>query len=294
MKQKRQAGLIDLITLDSLDEIREMAQNAVIDRRLDTFRPLVNGILLHHLLGILSFRGRRFPTMSAKSAPGRAAEQDQLWETLNARSGALREGPIELEALARWIRGIGNEKELGRLVQQAVGSQFDASYRATEETWKAALTLEAALQTKNPWKLLAWGITGKIRNAKRVLASKVGEDLAAVHGTGVALHNIVRALERMENLYANVALRSSLPSEEVIRRCLSAPASVMRQATSAGKLGGCPFRKGTLFVVALAEAQKASGADELVFMKDTWSRCPAEQWVPSLLTGIWKRATAIS
>ena len=291
MKRTRIAGLIDVIKLDSLSDIREMTQNPDIDRRFDIFGPIGNGVLIRHLVGILSLRSQRFPTMRAKDSPGRAAEQDRLWTSLNERAGLLRDGPVELEGLARWMKGGGRTQELGMLVQQAVGRQFDGAYTATDETWAAALTLEAALREKNPIKTLAWGLTGKVRRAKTLLASKVGGDPAAVHGTGVALHNIVGALERMRYLYVNIGLRSSLSAEEVIQRCLFAPASVVRQATNAGTLGGCPFAKGTLFLVALGEAQKVPGAEELVFMEKTWSRCPAEQWVPALLTGVWKRAT---
>jgi len=143
-------------------------------------------------------------------------------------------------------------------------------------------------------KLLWWWLTGRLRNTKTLLASKVNGDLAGVHGTGVALHNIVRSLQHMRGLYSNISLRLSLSPEEVLRRCLFAPAGVLRQATASGEIAGCPFKKGALFIAALGEAQKNFQSEEVVFLSNSWSRCPAEQWVPALLEGVWRRATEIS
>ncbi|AHZ78057.1 hypothetical protein DW66_3550 [Pseudomonas putida] len=41
----------------------------------------------------------------------------------------------------------------------------------------------------------------------------------------------------------------------------------------------------------LEKARQASGDESMVFLGDSWSRCPAEQWVPALLEGVWRRAT---
>lgn len=294
MKRTRIPGLIDVIKLDSPEEIDEMSRNAHLDRSFLSFRPLANGLILRNVLGALSFRGKRFPTMSAKEAPGRAREQDSLWSSLNSKAPLLKAGKHELESLARWIRGTGNEDELGILVQQIVGSAFSDSYKATPESWAAALVLDAAPRSNNLI-MNCWSeLTGKVRKAKKLLASKVNGDLAGVHGTGVALHNIVKSFHHMRGLYIHIGLRSSLSPEAIARRCLFAPASVLRQATGNGELAGCPFSKNSLFIVALGEAQKQSGSEDVVFLKNSWSRCPAEQWVPALLEGVWRRATAAS
>ena len=31
---------------------------------------------------------------------------------------------------------------------------------------------------------------------------------------------------------------------------------------------------------------------DLVFLSQSWSRCPAEKWVPALLEGVWTRVSA--
>jgi len=291
LKKTRIPGWIDVIKVDRPDEIDEMTRNPQIDRRFTSLSPVINGLLLGHVLAALCFRGQRFPTMSPRECPARARKQELLWVSLNREAPSLKLGPDQLENLAVWLRGTGNELELGMLVQQIVGRSFSDTYTATSESWSAALALDAAPRKNNPFTLLVWWLTGRVRKAKTLLASKVNGDLAGIHGTGVALHNIVKSFQHMSSLYSNLSLRSSLSPEEVSRQCLFAPASILRQATGAGDLAGCPFRKGTLFVAALSEARKKSGSEEVVFLRNSWSRCPAEQWVPALLEGVWRRST---
>jgi len=118
--------------------------NPLVDRRFETSGPIVNGLLLRVVLGAFSFRGLRFPTMSPRECLSRARKQDALWTSLNYRAALIKNGPIELEALARWIKGTGSEHELGILVQEIVGSLFSSSYTATSESWCAAVALDAA------------------------------------------------------------------------------------------------------------------------------------------------------
>lgn len=40
----------------------------------------------------------------------------------------------------------------------------------------------------------------------------------------------------------------------------------------------------------LGEAAKRDGTSSFVFLKDQWSQCPADTWVPALLEGVWGRA----
>jgi hypothetical protein len=232
--------------------------------------------------------------MAPKECLTRAREQDALWASLDDKAALIEKGSMELEGLACWLKGTGHERELGILVQQIVGSLFCGSYTATSESWDAALALDAAPRSRNPLKLLWWSLTGKVRKAKGLLASKVNGDLAGVHATGIALHNIVKSLQHMRTLYCDIGRRPTLSPEEVSQQCLFAPASVLRQATDAGTVAGCPFSRLSLFIVALGEAQRKYGSEDVVFLKDSWSRCPAERWVPALLEGVWRRAIGSS
>jgi hypothetical protein len=100
---------------------------------------------------------------------------------------------------------------------------------------------------------------------------------------------IVDGLHKMRQLAANPALRSSITTDAAVDECLFAPATVVRQAKTSGEVRGCPFKRGSLFILELGSASKGAGNRDLVFLSQSWSRCPAEKWVPALLEGVWTR-----
>jgi len=229
--------------------------------------------------------------MVSRDSANRALAQSKLGETLNAKASSVREGPEELESLASWIRGEGSDSQVGLFVQQLVGRLFSPAFVATPESWDAAKILVAAPRSPNWFKVFWWFLTGKVRRAKKLLASLVNGDLSAVNGIGIASHNIVKSLVLMRRLYSDPNVRSSLSAEEAVNRCLTAPVSIFRQPISAGELRGCPFSKNSLFVLAIGKASKSDGGRSLIFMDDSWSGCPGAQWVPAMLEGVWKRAS---
>jgi hypothetical protein len=79
--------------------------------------------------------------------------------------------------------------------------------------------------------------------------------------------------------------------DAVVDECLFAPTTVVRQAKTSGEVGGCPFRRGSLFILALGSASKGAANRDLVFLSQSWSRCPAEKWVRALLEGVWTRVS---
>jgi hypothetical protein len=120
----------------------------------------------------------------------------------------------------------------------------------------------------------------------------VNNDLSAVNAIGIAVHNLVKSLRWMRALYSDSNLRLTLSPADAANQCLVAPASVFRQATAAGELNGNPFSNSSLFILNIGEAAKLEGAGALVFIRDSWSSCPAERWVPAMLEGVWVRAKA--
>ncbi len=112
-----------------------------------------------------------------------------------------------------------------------------------------------------------------------------------MNAIGIAVHNLVKGLRQMRKLYADTGTRSSLSPEAAAQRCLFAPLSLFRQATAAGEINGCPFPKNALFIYETGEASKQEGGAPVVFMDQTWSRCPAAQWVPAMLEGLWRRTS---
>jgi hypothetical protein len=273
-------------------EIKALSNDPVIDRQFETRTCPFNWFLLKRSLSVLSFEQRRFPTMTPRHSTARERYQDDLWRRLSNHSADIRTGPAELTPIATWVRGAGSDEEVGVLTQQLLGRLFKSDFTATAESWQAARVLVAAPRSYNLPKIFWWFVTGKVRRAKRVLAGKVDKDLSAVNAIGIAVHNIVKGLRRMRVLYADLGMRNVLSAEDAASQCLFAPVSVYRQSTGAGQVGDCPFPKNSLFVFNIGEASRMQDGHTLVFMGESWSRCPATLWVPALLEGVWMRATA--
>jgi hypothetical protein len=291
VEHKHIPGLVDVIKLDQPAGILQIARDGTLDRAFGSGKPLLNSLLVRRILGVLSYNGHRFPTMSARKAIGREIQQDALWQKLNAAAPDIRAAPAHLEPLAVWVRDSNPDVAVGPLVQQVIGRLFSPTFEADEATWAAAQVIAASLAPGNALRNLAWKVTGKVTRAKALLASMVGGDLAGVHAVSVAIHNVVRGLNQMRGFYLDTSVRQTLTPEMASQRCLFAPGVVLRQATSSGTVGGCPYAAGTLLLLELEKARQASGDESMIFLADTWSRCPAEQWVPAMLEGVWRRAT---
>jgi hypothetical protein len=289
VKQRRIPGIVDIFEADDAVEILALANSDTVDRCFESRTCPVNWLILKRSLSVLSFRGRRFPTMQPRRCPSRARAQDELWLRLNAQIEDLKAGPDKLAPLAQWVRGLA-PVEVGILAQDLLGKLFRDDFAATEETWAAATILVAAPRSTNLLRLIWWYITGKVRRAKQLLASTVGDDLSAVNAIGIAVHNLAKSLRYMRSLYSDPGLRNTLTAEVVARRCLRAPVSVYRQANAEGSLGAVHYRKNSLFVLNIGAASQADGGRNLVFMEESWSRCPAAKWIPAMLEGVWKQA----
>ena len=289
MKRIRIPLLVDIVIAEDAVEIERLAGDTNLDRAYGNRSVLVNGMILRRIRKVLQFGEKPFPTVSPRNAAGRAAEQDALWQRLNERASLLASGPDELESLASLVRGKGSIDGCGMLVQQVVGRLFAPDFQATPASWDAALVLDKAPRTMNFLLLAWWSFTKRVDRAKLLLAQMVDGNLAGMHATGVALHNIVRGVNRMRDLYSDPARRTLSP-EEAATLCLSAPATLIRQPTGAAKLAAGDVDSATVVLLKLQTANEKSPSADLSFLRKTWSRCPAEQWVPALLEGIWRRA----
>jgi hypothetical protein len=292
MKRTYVPGLTDVIVLNNPEEIRTVSTDDRFDRDFEGPLPVLSWRRIRRMIRVFSAGGRRFPTMQPRTNASRAAAQEELWQRLNLEAERVKLGPAELEPLADWVRGIGSEEAIGALVQERVGRLFVSSFTATDESWSAARMVLEAAGSSNFLKMFWWRASGKLERAKTLLASMVKGDLAGTNGISVALHHVVDGLQKMRGIVASPTRRSSMTAQEVVDECLFAPNNVVRQAKTSGEVGGCPFRRGTLFILGLASASKGEANRDLVFLNRSWSRCPAEQWVPALLEGVWVRALA--
>jgi hypothetical protein len=294
MKRLRIPGFADIFRVDEPEEILALARDPRVDRKFSLRTCPFNWLLLKRSLAVLSFQGNRFPTMTSQDSPARQLHQRELAQSLHQRAAAIRLGPEELEPLARWIRGEAPEWQVGVLTQDLLGKLFVPGFVATAESWAAAQVVVAAPRSRQIAKVLWWFVTGKVGRSKRLLAQMVDGDLSAVNAIGIAVHNVVKGLRRMRSLYSDRNSRSSLTPDAAASLCLFAPLSLYRQATAPGQLGGCPFPRNSLFVLEIGKASQREGGRPLVFMDGTWSRCPAADWVPALMEGLWLRATGMA
>jgi hypothetical protein len=290
LKHRRIPGIVNLFEVSEPSQIKALANDPIVDRFFDTRTCPINWFLLKRSLVVLSFKGRRFPTMEPRLCEKRARAQDELWRKLNDQVATVRAGPIGLEPLAEWVKGVGSEAEVGILAQQVLGRLFRNDFTATPESWAAALVLVAAPSSSNLAKMCWWLMTGKVRRAKGVLAKMVGDDLSAVNAIGIAVHNLAKSLRQMRSLYADVDSRKALSAEVAAGKCLRAPVSVYRQSTAKGTLNGTAFPKNSLFVLEIGTASQLDHGRSLVFMEESWSRCPASTWIPAMLEGVWRRS----
>jgi hypothetical protein len=294
MKRTYLPGITDVVLVTDPVEIRTVSNESTFDRDFAGHVPIGNRQRVRKMLRIFSVNGRLFPTMLPRTDPVRAAAQDELWARLNLKADEVKRGPDELEPLAEWVIGTGTAQQLGLLVQQSVGRLFVETFTATDESWVAACLVLEAASSSSVLKMLGWRISGRLDRAKTLLASMVNGDLAATNGISVALHHIVDGLHKMRQLAADPKLRSSMTTDAAVDQCLFAPKTAVRQAKTSGEVSGCPFRRGSLFILGLGSASKGAGNRDLVFLSQSWSRCPAEKWVPALLEGVWARVLATS
>jgi hypothetical protein len=292
MKRTYFPGITDVVVVTDPAEVRTISNDPRFDRDFIRHGPVRNVQLLRKMLRILSLNGRRFPPLLPRTDPSRAAAQDELWSRLNVKADEVKHGPAELEPLAEWVRGIGTAEKVELLVQQSIGRLFVETFTATEESLAAAHMVLEAASSSNVLKMLWWRISGRLERAKALLASMVNGELAGVLATITARQLIVDGLSKMRQLAADPAVRSSITTNAAADECLFSRATVLRQAKTSGEVSGCPFRKGSLFILGLGSASQGAANRDLVFLNQSWSRCPAEKWVPALLEGVWTRVSA--
>src|SRR5450432_1418833 len=258
MKRTYFPGITDVVVVTDPAEIRTISNDARFDRDFIPHGPVLNVQRLRKMLRILSLNGRRFPPLLPRTDPSRAAAQDELWSRFNVKADGVKHGPAELEPLAEWVRGIGTTGKLDLLVQQSIGRLFVETFTATEESLAAARMVYEAAGSSNVLKMLGWRISGKLERAKTLLASMVNGDLAGVVGMINGRQLIVDGLQKMRQLAADPALRSSTTTDAAVDECLFSPLTVLRQAKTSGEVGGCPFKKGSLFILGLRSSSKGA------------------------------------
>jgi hypothetical protein len=285
-------GLIDLIQADARSDIRSLANDARLDRKFDLRGPLINRILVLRIRNVLRIAGMPLPSVAPRDDAERKRAQENLRQRLDPADGKALWDEETIAGLVAAVRAVPGAPALGPATQQAVGRLFASDYKASPESWAAAGVLDAAVHTRNPLRAIFLHLSGRLQHARRLLADLVHGDLAGVHATGIAVHNLVRGFERMRELWREPRWRSPSSADAVVEQCVFAPPSVLRQAAMPGATVSGAVRAGSLVVLELDAARARTPGRDLEFMESTWAQCPAAGFVPALLHAVWKRAIA--
>jgi hypothetical protein len=281
-------GLVDMLTVSDAAQIAALVDDRRMNRGYQSRGPLLNRTIFGRVAKVLRVGGQPLTPVAAREDATREAAQAENERRFGTIGTTV--DPAGAAALARWVRGEGGANAVGPLAQAAVGTLFLPTYRADAKSWAAARVLGAAPSNFNPARALLWGLTGRVAKARELLVERADGDLSLVHGTGIAIHNIVDALRRMRALYADPAVRPALSPEAAVGQTLVAPKQVLRQPSASGESAAGRFTRNTLVRLRLQDANARDPGYDTAFMAGHWCECPARRWVPALLAAVWREA----
>ena len=278
--------LVDLKKVDGKAEVLTLNANADIERRFESSGPLLNRLLVGNVTGVMQVDGKALPPVAPRADAARAKAQQALRVRLDPAAGPLWDDET-LATLVAAVSGRADAATIGPAAQQAVGRLFVPAYVGDTASFAAARDVDDAVHSRNPIRQLMLRLTGRLRRSRRLLAERVNGNLAGVHGTSIAVHNMVHGFEAMRALFMR---GERAGADEIVKQCLFAPPTVLRQATARGQSVAGEMRRGTLMLFELDTIRKASPDAETVFMAGTWAECPALLFVPALYRAVWNGA----
>src|SRR5262245_36786375 len=226
-------GLIDLVQANARPDIRALADDTRLDRKFELRGPLINRLLVLRIRNVLRLAGVPLPSVAPRDDAGRMRGQEELRRRLDPAAGKPLWDEDTIAALVAAVRGGPDAPPLAPAAQQAVGRLFAADYKASPQSWAAAGVLDAAVHTRNPLQAIFLHLSGRLQRSRRLLADLVHGDLAGVHATGIAVHNLVHGFERMRELWKEPRWRSPAAVDAVVQRCVVAAAGGRRPAPHA-------------------------------------------------------------
>jgi hypothetical protein len=286
----RVPGIVDVVLVSDPAEIRAFNDHAKVDRNFIARGPLINRLIVGRMRRWFEIMGQFLPSLLPRGDHVRAERQQQLAASLNPADGGTLWSDAQIDALAAYVRGGGDDDAAGILTQQIVGRLFDPLYRAEAATWKAAQMIDQFRSGFSPVQIV-WQLTGTLRRARNLLVERAKDDRWAMHGTAIGVHGIVSAMTQMRQLRAS-PMAKSLSDDAVLWQCLAPPKQVPRtvEASLETPLVSASLSAGTVVVLQLAAAGPRAPDAEMVFMRGHWSACPAHAFVTELLLAVWRRS----
>lgn len=282
-------GLVDLLKIEEPDLILQLNGNTAIDRNVTPSGPLLNRRLPALVKENLNFSGTLSPVIRGRDDEGRVALSAALYRRF--ANPSLYESPEWsgcVAALGAWLQSDQEEAVAGVALQQLIGGMLVPGYRADRAGWEAAVVFDREVRALSPVARIRQRLTGSLERARGTLMERAQGNVAAVHGTGVAIHNFIASLRLLRDLRRG---DTAMSGADAARACRKAPKTVLRQVREALDLP--PFGRlqpGTLILFALDDAQRASGDPRIAFLDGSWSGCPATRFSIRLMEASWDAA----
>ena len=281
-------GLVDLLLIDSAEEILAVSNDPALQRGATTPGPLLNRVILRRAQRVLRTPSQAYPSALPKDNAQRQEQQKALATRLHPDNAACDEQ--SLDALADYLKG-KTRRPLGPLCQEAIGRLFEKDYQATRETWRAAELLDNAVRSINPLRQLVWTLTGAVKQSQATIAAAVNGDTAGAHATSIAVHTFKASVANLERAMSNRSVRRSYTTLAILGGALGGPENVLRHSSVHADTAAGPVAPGTLVLLQVGKAVKLSADQRVAFLSESWSFCPAHHIVPVMLAEIWHRAT---
>jgi hypothetical protein len=283
-------GLVRLIIAWQPNELLGINDASMVTRPLSGRGGLVNSSIAGKLAVFRSPDGDIWPAFRDRRDPSRATHQAALEAALSDVEPLLQRIAPEIAALGSYVAGAPTDRNMGVIVQQAVGRLFFADYTATEDSYRAARKLQAWLAA-GPLRAFLIRRSGALEAARDQIEKLSRGNMACAHATALAMDNIVRSVDLMRMMEREGGNLATITPEVASAQTLRAPARVVREAQDEAYIGSIRIRSRTLVLLMLDHARRQRPADPgFAFFAGAWNQCPAHGIVPALLIAVWRAA----
>ncbi len=283
-------GLVRLIIVWQPNEVLSINDASMVTRPLSGRGGLLNSSIAGKLAVFRTRDGDIWPAFRDRRDPSRATHQAALEVALSDVEPLLQRIAPEIVELGNYVAGAPTDRDMGIVVQQAVGRLFFRDYAATEDSYRAARTLQAWLSA-GPLRASWIRRSGALEAALDRIEKLSHGNTACAHATAIAMDNIVRSIDLMRTMAGDGGNLATIAPEVASAQTLRAPARVVREVQDESCIGAIRLRSRTLVLLMLERARRQRPADPgFAFFASAWNRCPAHRIVPALLTAVWQAA----
>ncbi len=159
-KSLRIPFLVDIITVDSFDEIRALNFNTAVDRSFRVKGPLINRIIQARFRQHTRASTGVLPAFLAREEDDRPYARETLTSRLNAISSETIANDSSIPSLAGFVRG-DTSASPGPDAQALICRLFNSEIEADMRTWQAA-----SRRRRNPNLLLRTSVDGRSHHCR--------------------------------------------------------------------------------------------------------------------------------